>query len=62
MSVDKGSINDVIYLDFSKAFGMVPHNIFLSKLEGYGFDGQGINYEIIPREWGSIAQCLDGNQ
>jgi len=36
---DEGKAVDVIYLDFSKAFDTVPHNMLLEKLAAHGLDG-----------------------
>ena len=38
--VDDGSSIDVVYLDFLKAFGKVPHRHLLAKLEAYDISGK----------------------
>jgi len=37
--VDEGQAADVVYLDFSKAFDTVPHNIFVENLAAHSLDG-----------------------
>ena len=36
--VDEGQAVDVVYLDFSKGFDTVPHNILVEKLADHGLD------------------------
>ncbi|KAK4826086.1 hypothetical protein QYF61_005045 [Mycteria americana] len=45
--VDEGKAVDVVYLDLSKAFDMVSHNILLEKLAAHGLDGRTLR-------WGSV--------
>jgi len=39
-ALDSGYDNDVIYLDYQKAFDTVPHKRLLKKLKWYEFDGK----------------------
>ena len=38
--VDEGKAVDMFYLDFSKAFDTVPHNILVEKLAAHSLDGR----------------------
>ncbi|KAK4827708.1 hypothetical protein QYF61_020986 [Mycteria americana] len=42
--VDEGKAVDVIYLDFTKAFGTISHSILLVKLAAHGLDGHTLRW------------------
>lgn len=58
-SVDEGKTVDVIYLDFSKAFGTVFHNIHLEKLAAHGLGGCMILW--VKSSLGGQAQRVKAN-
>ncbi|NWX40362.1 PO23 protein, partial [Steatornis caripensis] len=43
-SVDEGRAVDVVYLDFSKAFDTVSHNILIGKLRKSGLDERTVRW------------------
>ena len=49
-SLSQGLAVDVLYLDFLKAFDMVPHCRLIHKLRGYGVRLNRF-YRVVGREW-----------
>ena len=43
LGLDNGNYTDVIYEDFQKAFGMVPHKMLINKLDSYNIRNEIIN-------------------
>ena len=42
--VDEGSADDIIYMDFSKAFDKVPHGRLLHQVKSHGIQGEVANW------------------
>ena len=49
--VDEGKAVDVVYLDFSKAFDTVPHNILVEKLAPHSSDGHMLHWSRPKGLW-----------
>lgn len=49
--MDSGRATDVTYLNFTKVFDSVLHNILLSKLEIQGVDGWTVQMQVHYQEW-----------
>ena len=50
--VNEGKAGRVVYLDFSKAFDTVPHNILVEKLAAHGLDGCTVLGETLAGQLG----------
>ena len=53
--MDEGQAVDVVYLDFSKAFDTVPHNILVEKLAAHGLDGHMLRWVLAG--WPGPKSC-----
>ena len=59
-AVDKGELTGVCMLDMSAAFDVVDHDLLLSKLGLYGFDGRALEWMENYLSGRSQAVCIDG--
>ena len=55
--VDKGRAVDAVYLDFSKTFDTVSHNILLGKLRKCGLDEWSVRWIENWLEWQNSESC-----
>ena len=55
--MNEGGDTDIIYLDFDTTFFSLNWKR-MDLMDGL-FSGQRSGYKAVPREWWSMAQCLD---
>ena len=61
LNLQQGDDSDVIYLDYSKAFDKVDHEILLSKLSNYGIKGKIYDWikDFLSDRYQTV--CVDGS-
>ena len=59
--MDEGKAVDLVYLDFTKVFDTVPHNILVEKLAAHGLDGCTLQWVRHWLEWPGPKSCDQWN-